>query len=162
VIFNGSKTIDEIDVYSVKDDFNNPADPTEFETFSVYGVTNFEVQYWTGASWQTVPNGSVINNNKVWRKFSFPAVTTTKIRVTVNNAQASYSRIVELEAWTDASVGQAAFNTTNLFAANTPGFSLIDTIIGENWLSGSNAQDTAIVGSNTNSPAWAIEKTREE
>jgi hypothetical protein len=35
----------------------------------------------------------------VIRAFTFPAVTTTKIRILVNNARAHFSRIVELEAF---------------------------------------------------------------
>jgi hypothetical protein len=35
----------------------------------------------------------------VWRKISFGSITTTKIRVLVNNALASYSRITEIEAY---------------------------------------------------------------
>jgi hypothetical protein len=99
VDFSGSKTINEIDVYAVKDDFSNPSDPNERSTFSIYGITNFDVQYWNGSSWMTVPNGNIVNNNKVVTKLVFPAITTTKIRVVVNNAQTNYSRIVELEAW---------------------------------------------------------------
>ena len=97
--FAGSKTIDEIDIYSVKDDYLNPTNPTESETFSTYGITNFDVQYWNGTSWTAVSNGSIANNNKVWTKVVFGAITTTKIRVVVNSAQSNYSRIVELEAW---------------------------------------------------------------
>ncbi|HEX8267630.1 MAG TPA: BACON domain-containing carbohydrate-binding protein, partial [Pyrinomonadaceae bacterium] len=61
VNFNGSKTINEVVLYSVKDDFGNSSDPTEFETFSGYGVTNFDVQYWNGYGWTTVQNGNVFN-----------------------------------------------------------------------------------------------------
>jgi hypothetical protein len=99
VDFSGSKTINEIDVYAVKDEYTNAADPSEFETFSVYGITSFEVQYWTGSSWATVPGGTVSNTNRVITRLMFSPVTTTRIRVVVNNAQASYSRIVELQAW---------------------------------------------------------------
>jgi peptidyl-Asp metalloendopeptidase len=100
VAFAGNKTIDEIAIYLVRDDYLNPTDPSETETFSSYGVTAFEVQYWTGTAWATVPGGSIANNNRVLRKITFAPITTTRIRVVVNNAQASYSRIVELEAWT--------------------------------------------------------------
>ncbi|HEX8289175.1 MAG TPA: PKD domain-containing protein [Pyrinomonadaceae bacterium] len=99
VDFNSSKTINEIFVYAVKDDFSNPADPDSNTTFSIYGITNFEVQYWNGWDWTTVPNGSVTNNNRALTKLTFAPITTTKIRVVVNAAQSSYSRIVELEAW---------------------------------------------------------------
>lgn len=59
----------------------------------------FDVQYWTGAAWATVPGGAVTGNDKVWRKLTFPAVTTTKIRVLARGGADGYSRIVEVEAW---------------------------------------------------------------
>jgi hypothetical protein len=120
VDFNSSKTINEIDVYAVKDDFSNAVDPTEGETFNYYGITSFEVQYWNGSAWTTVPNGSVINNNKVVTKVVFAAVTTTKVRVVVNNAQASYSRIVELEAWTSGTVTSTPTPTPTATPTATP------------------------------------------
>ena len=40
-----------------------------------------------------------MNNNKVWRKVTFPPLTTTKIRVLVKRGVAGFSRIVEVEAW---------------------------------------------------------------
>ncbi|MBA3785456.1 MAG: discoidin domain-containing protein [Acidobacteria bacterium] len=114
VDFSGSKIINEIDVYAVKDDYSNPADPTESSTFSFYGITNFDVQYWNNSSWVTVPNGNIVNNNKVITKLVFPAVTTTKIRVVVNNAQANYSRIVELQAWSSFSNYETQTSALNL------------------------------------------------
>jgi hypothetical protein len=66
-------------------------------------LTGFDVQYWNGSSWVTVPNGNVAGNNKVITKLVFSPITTTKIRVLVNGALASYSRIVELEAWSGGS-----------------------------------------------------------
>ena len=104
VEFDGSKTIDEIDVFTAQDAYWDPVEPTESMTCSTYNITNFDVQYWNGSSWVTVPGGSATANNKVWRKFTFTAVTTTKIRVVVNAALSDYSQIVEVEAW--GSVGQ--------------------------------------------------------
>ncbi|HEX8266843.1 MAG TPA: hypothetical protein VF596_15685, partial [Pyrinomonadaceae bacterium] len=86
-------------VYAVKEDYWNAVDPNANEMFATYGITDFQVQYWTGSSWQTVPGGSIMNNNKVITKLTFAPVTTNRIRVLVNNAQSNYSRIVELEAW---------------------------------------------------------------
>jgi hypothetical protein len=97
--FSGNKTIGEIDVFTLQDNNTNPSDPTPGMTFTLYGITAFDVQYWNGSSWVTVPNGSVTGNNLVWRQFTFTPVTTGKIRVVVNNSLASYSRIVEVEAW---------------------------------------------------------------
>ena len=101
VDFAGSKTITEINVVTIQDNYANPVEPTEAMTFTTYGITAFEVQYWNGSAWVTVPGGSVTGNNKVWRQFNFAPVTTSKIRVLVNNALAGYSRIVEVEAWSD-------------------------------------------------------------
>jgi len=103
VDFNGNKTINEIVVYGVKDVFSNAVDPTDAETFNYYGLTSFEVQYWNGSGWTTVPGGSIVGNNKVVNRVTFTPITTSKIRVVVNGALASYSRIVELEAWSGSS-----------------------------------------------------------
>ena len=99
VTFAGQKTISEVHVFSMQDDFNNPVEPTETMTFTQFGLQDFDVQYWTGSAWQTVPGGSVLNNNQVWRKITFPPLTTTKVRVMVNRALGSFSRITELEVW---------------------------------------------------------------
>src|SRR5207244_10215666 len=62
VDFSGSKTIDEIDLFTTQDAYTNPSEPTESMTFSLYGVTGFDVQYWDGSAWVTVPGGSVSGN----------------------------------------------------------------------------------------------------
>ena len=100
VDFAGNKTIGEIDVFTVQDDYANPVNATDTQTFSAWGITAFDVQYWDGSAWVTVPSGSVTGNNKIWRKFTFTPVTTSKIRVLVNGAANSFSRITEVEAWT--------------------------------------------------------------
>ena len=97
--FNGSKTIDEIDVFTGQDNWQYPSEPTEAMTFSLYGLTGFDVQYWNGSGWTTVSGGSVTGNNKVWRKFTFAPITTTKIRVLTNASIDGYSRLTEVEAW---------------------------------------------------------------
>jgi len=110
--FNGPKPIYEIDVFTLQDSYSNPIEPTSDMTFVTYGVTAFDVQYWSGSSWVTVPDGSVTGNNKVWRQFSFSSITTNKIRVLVNNALAGYSRLVEVEAWSRANLALAANGAT--------------------------------------------------
>jgi len=79
---------------------HHPVNPTEETTFTLYGLTSFQVQYWDGAAWVTLPGGSVTDNDRVLRKFTFPAVTTSKIKVLVHATKDSYSRIMEVEAWT--------------------------------------------------------------
>jgi hypothetical protein len=100
ITFAGPKVINEISVITQQDDYANATDPTEATTFTRSGITSFEVQYLSGTSWVTVPGGSVTGNDKVWRRFSFPAITTPKIRVLVHATVDTYSRIWEVEAWT--------------------------------------------------------------
>jgi hypothetical protein len=47
---------------------------------------------------QPVSGGAVTGNNLVWRRITFPEVTTTKVRVVINNAAGGRSRLVEVEA----------------------------------------------------------------
>lgn len=101
VDFPTACTIDEIDVITAQDNYPSPVNPTEATTFTLYGITDFQVQYWTGSAWANVPGGSVTGNNKVWTRFGFPAITTTSVRVLVSAVPAGYdhSLIVELECW---------------------------------------------------------------
>ena len=97
IIFNGAKTIDHVVVYTLQDNYANPVEPTDTLTFTQYGVTGFTVQGWTGSSWTTL--ATVSGNNLVKRTVNFNAYTTTRIRINVTGALASYSRITEIEAW---------------------------------------------------------------
>jgi sirohydrochlorin ferrochelatase len=99
VNFNVSQTINEIDVYTLKDDFNSGSTVTDTTTFTNYGITSFQVQYWNGATFVDVPGGNVTGNNLVKRKFIFPNIATDKIRVVVNGSADGYSRVVEIEAF---------------------------------------------------------------
>jgi hypothetical protein len=64
-----------------------------------YGITSFNVQYWTGAAWVDVPGGAVTGNTLAKRKFIFPSITTDRIRILINDsADHIYSRIIEIEA----------------------------------------------------------------
>ena len=99
VTFNGSKKLEEIDVFTVQDNFAAPAEPTPAMTFTQYGIRDFQVQYWTGRTWQAVPGGVMVNNTLVWRRFPTNGITTTKIRIYITNSLGSYSRITEVEAW---------------------------------------------------------------
>ena len=97
IIFNGTKTIDHVVVYTVQDNFASPIEPTDTQTFSLFGVTDFAVQGWNGNGWVTL--GTVTGNNLVKRTVSFAAYATDRIRINVTNAMASSSRITEIEAW---------------------------------------------------------------
>ncbi len=99
VNLSGAKVISEINVFTVQDNYTAPLPPTDTMGFTKYGITAFDVQTWDGVAWNTVPGGSVTGNNLVWRKFTFPAVTTAGVRVLVNASADSYSRVTEIEAW---------------------------------------------------------------
>ena len=110
IAFSGSRTINEVDVFTLQDNFHFPSPPTESLTFSLHGITAFDVQYWNGSAWINVPGGQITGNNRVWRKLTFSGISTSKIRVVVNKALAGYSRIVEIEAY--SSSGAPAPNRT--------------------------------------------------
>src|SRR6185503_13546306 len=97
--FAGPQTINEIDVFTLQDAYSSPVAPTLTQTFSLYGLTDFQVQYWDGAQWLVVPGGSVSANRQVWRQVQFTAVTTARIRVWVTGALAKYSFLTEVEAY---------------------------------------------------------------
>ena len=99
VDFSGSKTINEIHVFTLQNNWkNNPGEPTADTSCSGEGILDFQVQTWNGTAWVTVPGGSVTNNDRAMRVFTFPDITTTKIQVVVTAARNNYSRIVEVEA----------------------------------------------------------------
>jgi hypothetical protein len=108
--FNGSKTLDRVIVYTLQDNYPNPIEPTDSLTFTQYGVTDFTVQGWNGAAWVTL--GSVSGNHLVKRAVTFPAFTTSRIRVNIGQAPMLYSRLVEVEAWGTAAVGPPPSSTT--------------------------------------------------
>ncbi len=98
VDFSGAKIIDEINVVTLQNNWTTAGEPNLTTPATGEGILDFDVQYWNGSGWVTVTGGSVTGNDKAWRQFTFAAVTTTKIRVVVNNSRNNYSRIVELEA----------------------------------------------------------------
>jgi hypothetical protein len=100
--FAAPQTINEIDVFTVQDLYTAPVTPTLTQLFTLWGVTDFEVQYWNGVQWLVVPGGTVTGNAHVWRQFSFAPLTTERIRIWVTGALGGYSRITEVEAFSVA------------------------------------------------------------
>jgi subtilisin family serine protease len=126
--FNGAKALDEIDVFTVQDNYASPAEPTLSMSFSSYGIRDFEVQYWSGTAWQDVPGGAVTNNSKVWRQFFLSPITTTKVRVYVTSALNGYTRITEMEAW-----GVPASSSTNFALASNGSSVAVSSTSGPNY-----------------------------
>ena len=101
-----------MDVFSVQDNYASPVEPTAGMTFTRYGLVNFTVQYWDGTQWLAVPGGIVSGNTLVWRQLTFAPLTTTKIRVLITGTSDSWSRVTELEAYSQA-------NSTSTYSAYT-------------------------------------------
>lgn len=99
VEFSSAANIDEISVFTQQDTWWAPIEPTESTNFFNNGITSFEVQYWNGTVWITVPGGSVTGNLRVWRKITFSPITTDRVRVLINAAKSTASTVVELEAF---------------------------------------------------------------
>ena len=97
VDFSGAKTINEIRVYTLQNNWKTAGEPTALTSATGEGLLDFSVQTWNGTAWVT--QGSVTGNDKAMRVFTFPDVTTTKIQVVVTAARTNYSRIVEVEAF---------------------------------------------------------------
>jgi len=117
IVFNGHKTIDHVIVYTLQDDFAAAVEPSDTVTFSKWGVTDFTVEGWNGSAWVTL--GTVTGNNLVKRTVSFSPFNTDRIRVTINHALASYSRIVEIEAWGVAQVNVASVDFGGVASASS-------------------------------------------
>ncbi len=103
VNFAGSKTINEIDVYTLANAFPLSTDPDGTTSASIYGVNTFQIQYDSdpsaGTTWTTVPGGSISGNTLAWRKVNFTDVSTDKIRIYITAVNGGYSRLVEVEAY---------------------------------------------------------------
>lgn len=99
VNFTETMIIDEVSVFTQQDTWWNPVEPTPTMPFFNNGITNFEVQSWNGSSWVTIPGVATTNNNLVWKKFTFAAVSTDRIRVLINAAKIPSSTVVEVEAF---------------------------------------------------------------
>ena len=99
--FAGSKTIDEISIVTQQDAYASPVFPTATQSFTLYGLQEFTVQYWddAAAGWVTVEGGAVSGNARVWRRVTFGAVRTNRIRVLIAQTADGYSRVQEVEAY---------------------------------------------------------------
>jgi hypothetical protein len=110
VDLNVPKTIEEVDLYFHQDYSHGPmTDPSETLT-SVYAMTDFDVEYWDGSAWVTLPGGQVRGNTLVWRRFRFAPVTTTALRVWLIGSASGGAAIQEVEAYTTSVQEQVWFD----------------------------------------------------
>lgn len=98
VNFNNTRSINQINVYTLQNNYQSGGTPTVDTAADHHGIIDFDVQYWTGSAWVTVPGGEIRGNTKALRTISFGGLATSKIRINVLNGRVFYSRIVEVEA----------------------------------------------------------------
>ena len=122
VSFAGSQTIGEVNVFTVQDNYQASVAPSLGQTFTLYGLTDFQIEAWNGTAWVVVPNGTITGNTQVWRQVTFPPVTTTKIRLWITGTKDNtWSRVTEVEAWTVATgTPPGALGKTSLGNGATP------------------------------------------
>jgi hypothetical protein len=143
VVFNGRKRIDRVVVYTLQDNYAAPVEPTETMTYSLYGLVDFTVEAWNGASWVTV--ATVTGNNLVKRTVAFAAVTTDRIRVVATSGGGGYSRITEVEAWGRAAPSGSNFalassgsvaSASTTYGTYTASYAIDNDRRGSNWAGG--------------------------
>jgi hypothetical protein len=111
VDFAVTHEIELINVFTCQTDPTHWVEPTLALTFTQYGATAYVLEYWTGSAWATWPGGNVAGNANVWRQFSGPVVTTSKIRVRVTASSDNFARLAEVEAWSAGGIwGGAVFD----------------------------------------------------
>ena len=80
--FSAPATIDQVNVFSMQEQYWAPVDPTPALT-SFRAAQDFQVESWNGAAWVVVPGGQVVGNTRVWAQVSFAPITTAAIRIVV-------------------------------------------------------------------------------
>jgi hypothetical protein len=87
--------IQTINIATLRDDVQYSSISSS-DTFTLYGIQDFLIQYWNGNAWSTIKQ--IVGNNKVLITATFPTVFTNKIRIYVTKAADGKARIVEVEA----------------------------------------------------------------
>ena len=100
VAFNGPKTIDEINVFSMQDNYTTPVEPTPTMTFGCWGLRAFEVQYWNGSAWVAVPGGAITEQQPGLAAVRCSRRSRRRRSASfITGALNGYSRVIEVEAW---------------------------------------------------------------
>jgi hypothetical protein len=147
------RTINELDLFSLKDDYYDGADPTRDTIAHNYGNVNFRLQYCPvgrtcladGTGWVTPPGGWFLNNRKAWTSVSFPPIAVTAVRVALDCIQDTRAYVVELEAWERPA------------ASNTPTCPSSDATAAQ-WIPNDGAP--AFVGDDNSSAAKVVDADR--
>jgi hypothetical protein len=94
--FHATRTIEEVNVFTIADVTGYAADPGFGDTFSLYGLTDFKVQAWDGSAW--IDMAVITGNNRVWRQVIINPRPMSKMRIYLDGWNGGAARIVEIEA----------------------------------------------------------------
>jgi len=95
----GEKLIDEIVLYTLRDNYTSADEVIEASGATQYGLSAFDVGYWDAAAgqWKYI---AVTGNPYAIRRVVLPApVSTSKLSIVTRGGGGGYSRIVEIEAY---------------------------------------------------------------
>ncbi len=98
--FGQPQSISQVEIYMLQNQYATCAAPDLTTTATSYGLRNFQVQYWTGESWELLPGGSISENIYAVVQVGFPALETQKVRIFIPKAT-DYARLVEVQVWQD-------------------------------------------------------------
>lgn len=105
--FAGPKTLSEIVVSTLQDNYGSPVEPYIGQTFSQYGIRDFSISYWNGSAWILLKN--IYSNNQVYRQVTFSPITTTRIWINITAALNGAARVTEVEAYETNRVSKKVF-----------------------------------------------------
>jgi hypothetical protein len=74
-------------------------------------ITSYHIQYWNGAAWKNCATGTTIGMNKT---NTFPAVTSSKVRLYINTVKAESASIYEFEVYLDNGPNLVTFETIDV------------------------------------------------
>jgi hypothetical protein len=99
VRFRSAAMLDEIDVFGLHDALTAPTEPTASMPSSLFALQDFQLQYDYGGQWRPIEGAFAVDNEHLWRRFTFPAIFTTRIRLIVTRTVADSVRLAEIEVW---------------------------------------------------------------
>ena len=91
-----NEIIDTVSVYTIQDDYQNPVDPSDTMTCSLYGIRDFEV-WGMNTSGYLELLGSVYGTNLVKNTIHFQPIAVSAVRVRVLRSMWGYSMITAIE-----------------------------------------------------------------
>jgi hypothetical protein len=130
-----TRSINTIDVYFLPDDYTSrTTDPTSALTGTLYLPINFNVKVYSpsglafsvSSTSTLIPGGAVTGNNKVYRRFTFPAIACDGVRIEILTSQDGNSHVVEIEAYSPGPVLGTAY-LSNVPYSTEPGDVLNNT-----------------------------------